>query len=178
MIIRGKLRGHRWTCTFVENVIGLVKSILMRRWSKKGRGKRRHKLPHALKICNSKETRSGLASVHQLGINYCVSSCLEELSKRKWKRKWRRVFLGVGCFLLIFIVKIRVLLTLWNISEFWILENSSRITFRSLINSGIFQGSALNLTLFLYLYTGIIDSGGVVKLSRKTGSTIRHFTRL
>lgn len=110
MIIRGKLRSHRWTCTFVENVIGLVKSILMRRWSKKGRGKRRHKLPHALKICNSKGTRSGLASVHQLGINYCVSSCLEELSKRKWKRKWRRVFLGVGRFLLIFIVKIRVLL--------------------------------------------------------------------
>lgn len=110
MIIRGKLRGHRWTCTFVENVIGLVKSILMRRWSKKGRGKRRHKLPHALKICNSKGTRSGLASVHQLGINYCVSSCLEELSKRKWKRKWRRVFLGVRRFLLIFIVKIRVLL--------------------------------------------------------------------
>lgn len=139
MIIRGKLRGHRWTCTFVENVIGLVKSILMRRWSKKGRGKRRHKLPHALKICNSKGTRSGLASVHQLGINYCVSSCLEELSKRKWKRKWRRVFLGVGRFLLIFIVKIRVLLRFGIFLNFEYSRNQVGLLFDRWLIRGFFK---------------------------------------
>ena len=75
----------------------------------RGRGKRRHKLSHALKICNSKGTRSELASTSwglitlflPVSKGICVWRILSENGKGSDEYKS-----SVRCFLLIFKVKL------------------------------------------------------------------------